>query len=289
MDMNQPQAGLSTDAAALADPAAMHCAMLAELAEIGMAVARALRRQIEAGQGVAEPVAALGEVALMVRRTIALHAKLHADSLLTYEQRAALRASRIAAAERARLQDRKEAVGRAVATEISAHAEARGEPREKTERLLADLNERLLDPVVEAAFGHRDNSAIILGLCKALDITPRKETWSDEAMHAGILEHAAEVRRAMAARARPEGAVPDPQFKAPPPDASSPEALSPDAPSPDAPPPEAPPPESPWVEKRIGPLVFGPTGAVIRVEKADPPPSAWPADCLPGSDPPARW
>jgi hypothetical protein len=38
----------------------MHGAMLAG---IGMAVARVLRRQIEAGQGIAEPVAARGEVA----------------------------------------------------------------------------------------------------------------------------------------------------------------------------------------------------------------------------------
>jgi len=260
---------------AMADPTAQHGAMLAELGQIGMVLARTLERQVEATGRVGAEEAALYEgVSRAVRRTVALHAKLHADSRMSEEQRAAERASRAAAAALASLRARKDAVRRAVEDTIRADAERCQAAPGDTERLLGDLHERLLDPDIEAAFGQRDNSAIILGICKDLYITPRDEIWSDKLMEVEIPATAAALRRVAEDRLPPDGSLADDVVAASPATAGA-----------------------GGVHTKIGRFTCGPTGAVVRVDPPDEPSSDepspdWPTEILSGRDPPdagRRW
>ncbi len=188
------------------DVTAEQCAMLDELAELATTVARTLVRQIQATER-AEPadVTSLSEMLRSARRTIALRNKLFAESRMTDEEVAAARARRNAerdaalarreaAAARTLLRERKEEVRATLEDLIKADAAERGTSADGTERLVQEMQERLLDADIERAFGFEDSSAIILGICKAMAITPRKEIWSHRLMQVQISATAAAVR-----------------------------------------------------------------------------------------------
>ena len=170
--------------------------MLAELAEIGMDLARHVRLQAlglaEAGAGdcwggaaAALPEAApsrvnargelgadlglvFSRVARAVRQTVALEARLASDALAQSqgrEQREAAAEARLAASERARVRKQKDRVRGLVEAAISAEAEGRD-----GENLRLDLDERLEDPDVEAELGWRPIGVIVAAICDDLGI-----------------------------------------------------------------------------------------------------------------------
>jgi hypothetical protein len=178
-----------------AETLAEQCAMLDELAGIATTVARTMGRQIEAA-GRAEPAEAmaLAEIIRAARRTIALRNKIVADSQLTGAEIAAALLHREAARAAAHLRVRKTQVRATLEELIEADAAAHGTPPAEAERLVREVRERLLDADIERAFGVEDNSAIILGICKTLGITPRREIWSHRLMQTEISATAAKLR-----------------------------------------------------------------------------------------------
>jgi hypothetical protein len=246
---------------------ARHCVMLNDLAEVGMVLAGALRRQVETtGQCGPDEAASYEIIYRAVRRGIALRDKLLDESGLSEEARAAARAARDAVATERRLVVRRNQVRRAVERTIEVEVKVRGLGRSDRERLLADLHERLADPDIERALTRAEYRAIIEGICKDLEITPRKETWSDRALVAGIADTAAELQR-VAEQFSPSAA------------AAADLAACADAP-PDAAPEEAPeeaPAGSPAAAadgaaplRKIGRFTFGPGGAVVAEEPMEP-------------------
>ena len=177
-------------------------AMLDELARIAMTVARIMGRQIEtAGRTEPAELKALAEIVVAARRTIALRNKIVADGRMTEAELAAartIRAAVLARQEAARaavhLRERKTQVRETVEELIQADAAERGTPPAKAEQLVQDARERLLDADIERAFGVEDNSAIILGICKMLGITPRREIWSHRMMQTQISATAQKLR-----------------------------------------------------------------------------------------------
>ncbi len=214
--------------------------MLGELAGLAMAMARMLSRQVEAaGRVYPDDVGMLEDVSRVVRRTIALRMKAAADGRMTDAQRVAARMRQAEAAGRAEVRAAREAVGRGMEAGIRAEAAERGAPPSDTERLLCDMNERLLDLDIAKADTFEAKSGIILDLCKALGITPRREMWSHTLMKVRISEEAATLRRFAAGLKDPGVPIERP-----------------------APPPGGYP--------KIGRFTFGPTGAVIAEDPHDP-------------------
>ena len=169
-----------------------HLRMLAELAEIGMDLARHVRLQAlglaeaaESGAEVALPEAApspvnargglgadlglvFSRVARAVRQTVALEARLASDALERVQgraQREAAAEARLAASERTRVRRQKDRVRGLVEAAISAEAEGRD-----GENLRLDLDERLEDPDVEAELGWRPIGVIVAAICDDLGI-----------------------------------------------------------------------------------------------------------------------
>jgi hypothetical protein len=282
-----PEPGLASDLPAGGEPLcdasdemvaarARHCAMLGDLAEVGMVLAGALRRQVEAtGRCGPEEAASFDIISRAVRRGIALREKLLDESSMTEQERAAARAARAAAAAAARLVARREQVRVALERTIEAEVRARGLGRSDRERLLCDLHERLGDPDIARAFTEADNRAIIEGICKDLEITPRKETWSIRAMEIGVADTAAELRRVAAqfsASAAAAAAVAD-------------RAVRSDAPA------EEPPAAScvtltPEGLRKIGRFTFGPDGSVVAEEPMEPGIGEWAKQYQRKRDPP---
>ncbi len=193
MDSHLPDP--STHAAASACSGAMserterHLRMLAELAEIGMALARKVGRQAldEAGAAAerdggsgpggtgpggtgpgGDPGLVFARIARAVRQTVALEARLDAEAQALEQQRATARASR-EAAQRARIQQQKERVKRLVEDAISGASDREADLAD-AETLRLDLDERLEDPDVEAELGWRPIGAIFAGICQDLGI-----------------------------------------------------------------------------------------------------------------------
>jgi hypothetical protein len=244
------------------------CAMLEEMAGIAMAVARTLSRQIEAADWASpEDVASLTEVLRAARRSIALRNKVLADSRMTDEEHAAARARRDAAAAAAQLRTRKQAVRETLEDLIHADAAERGTPPGDIERLVHDMHERLLDADIARAFGVEDYSGIILGLCKLMQITPRKEIWSHRMMQTGISETARKVRAFQDGLKDPGAQAA--KSKLPPTPAGLGNGPGPGGSYP-----------------KLGPFTFDETGAVLSVDPPDEPPSSWKVP--PGRRPPDR-
>jgi hypothetical protein len=166
--------------------------MLAELAEIGMNLARDVARQAAAaeahGRQDALPDPAVRQVgggsgldlalvfsriARAVRQTVALEARLAADAEVLAKQGAVVQASRMAA-ERRRLKQQKDRVRRYVEDAISADPEA-GD----AEGLRLDLDERLEDLDIEAELGRRPIGVIVLGICSDLGVELDLRHFSD--------------------------------------------------------------------------------------------------------------
>ncbi len=178
--------------------------MLGVLARIGTAIVANIGQRFEAsgGQIGHEDALVLEVVTRSVRKTIALRARLYADSRKTPEQLADERARRAEAAERARLREKRDKVGRGLRRVVET------EPGLSVrENLLSDMNERLLDPDIDIALTQQDVTAIVLGICRDFGIVPQNEIWSQAALRAGIAEADEGRRRYEAERAAGLAAV----------------------------------------------------------------------------------
>jgi hypothetical protein len=188
MDTAPPDPGLAVDPAAagrhfgagggVPDLTGALCGMLADLAGYHLRMVKLTTEQAEkAGHLGHEEAVVLEIVSRSTRRTLALMARLHAESKKTPEQLAAERAQRAAAAERALLREKKAKVERSAAAVVGREAG----PSDR-ENLLSDLHERLLYPDIDIALLQEDVSAVVLRVLKDLKITPQQETWSDALM-----------------------------------------------------------------------------------------------------------
>jgi hypothetical protein len=168
-----------------------HLRILAELTEIGMDLARAVRRQAlaqaapeeadtpQAGApdriGGGDLALVFSRIARAVRQTVALEAKLAEDRRTRDERTEAEQAQRAATIARERKARQKARVKRIV--EQAIEAEADGSDRED---LLSDLDERLEDDDVDADFGERPTGEIIARICRDIGITPDRALWEAE-------------------------------------------------------------------------------------------------------------
>ena len=174
--MNFQPPNLSTDGIPAPRPggfserAERHLRMLAELAEIGMELARQVGRQaLDGGAEVdGDPGLKFARIARAVRQTVALEARLDSEARALEQQGAAARASR-EAAQRARVQQQKMRVKRLVEEAISGATGREADP-DDAESLRLDLDERLEDPDIEAELGWRPIGVIFAGICQDLGI-----------------------------------------------------------------------------------------------------------------------
>jgi hypothetical protein len=157
-----------------ADPAVArterHLRMLAELGEIGMDLAREVRRQALDRTGEAPPAADLAltfsRIARAVRQTVALEAKLAEGP----SERA-----RLSVADRWRSARRKRQVKEIVAAVIDDEA---GEY--DVDGLHEQLQERLDDGDEEADFADRPIGELVARICRDLGVTPDWSLFEDE-------------------------------------------------------------------------------------------------------------
>jgi hypothetical protein len=241
-------------------------AMLDELVGIAMNVAHTLNRKFLAtGDALPADVVSLNEVMRAARRTMVLRNKLVADGRMTDAELAAAKARRDAAMARrdaaraaSLLRTRKTAMQAALDALIEADAAERATPRAETEQLMRDARERLLDGDIDRAFGAADYSAIILDICKALGITPRKEIWSHRMMQLEIAATAEQIRRFEAGLKAPAGPAATPL---PPTPAGLGNGPGPGGSYP-----------------KLGPFTFDARGAVLSVDRPDDPPRRRPPD-----------
>ncbi len=185
------------------DVARRHLQVLAELTEIGMDLARALRRQVLAqGQlldvadqaGVTEVVGgeitlvikgdaglAFSRIARAVRLTLALEARI--DQGLQVDQAAmAVRQAREAAeaeriSEAVRLADREAVVRRVVEDAIEAECE---DDEDRIEDLTEALRERLEEDEDYEDYAERPIGETIARVCRDLGLSPDWDRWSGE-------------------------------------------------------------------------------------------------------------
>jgi hypothetical protein len=172
-----------------ADPAqdrvARHGKVLEELAEIGLDLARALRRQVTEADTPADAgqvAPAFSRIARAVRLALALEDRLAEDHAARVREAEDERAERAAEQERARIKLRHDAaVNRAVVrkmVEETVEAETDEGGRE-SEPLLAALSEKL-DELDEADFVQLPVDAIVMRICKDLGVTYDPALWDDE-------------------------------------------------------------------------------------------------------------
>jgi hypothetical protein len=202
-------------------------AMLQELAEIGMQIARAVREEALAR---AEPADAdapsrfgtgdLGliysRVARAVRQTLALEARVADDSETAKVQRE----QRRVAAIRWAAHERRQQVRGYVTQAIEAEAAERNTPESEVERLLDDLDERLEDGDSGDALADAPIGELVAGICADLGVTPDWSLWDDQDW---AIEHLkAQSREDIGAERRlePSPAAAPPESHGPPPDSS---------------------------------------------------------------------
>jgi hypothetical protein len=140
-----------------------HLRLLAELAELGLALARTVVAQDEEG---AEPAAelAFARLARAVRQTLALEARLADEGRVRRERQA-----------REHHFQREAKVRRLVERAIEADADD-----SDIDTLLDDLNERLADPD-DTAFTDRPLIEVVAAICQDLGVTFDPTPWQDEA------------------------------------------------------------------------------------------------------------
>ena len=154
-----------------------HLAVLKELTEIGLKLARAVCAQ---ATGEAAPDApaivstdlglTASRIARAIRQTVALEAKLIEDRRAGQTKRAA----ELAQETKVRAWLRKSKVQDIVERAIEAQ-----ESGTEAERLLSDLTERLMDPDDEALFADRPLPDLVARICRDLGITPPTGLWDD--------------------------------------------------------------------------------------------------------------
>lgn len=150
---------------------ARHLRGLAELGEIGLELARLVRRKA-VEQAAANPDGAVDEslglvfarIARAVRQTFALEAKLAED-----------RRTAEAATTARRVERRKTRVRTAVERVLDAEAE-----ESDAENLFYDLTERLETDYDDADFAGRPIGELVARICRDLGVTPDWSLWQDE-------------------------------------------------------------------------------------------------------------
>ena len=154
-----------------------HLAVLKELTEIGMRVARAVEAQATGEAAPDAPVIVstdlgltLSRIARAVRQTVALEARLAEDRRAGQAQRAA----KLAQETKVRSWLRKAKVQDIVERAIEAQ-----ESGDRAEDLLSDLAERLADPDDEAIFADRPLPELVTRICRDLGVTPPTGLWDE--------------------------------------------------------------------------------------------------------------
>jgi hypothetical protein len=135
-----------------------HLRLLAELAELGMTLARTVVAQAEDGAELA-----FARIARAVRQTLALEARLAEEGQLRRERQA-----------REHKHQREAKVRRMVETTIEADAD-----ESDIDDLLYDLNERLAD-LDDTDFTHRPLIEVVASICQDLGVTFDPSQWQDE-------------------------------------------------------------------------------------------------------------
>ena len=173
--------------AAFAARAERRLRVLAELADIGMEISRALRERVAQQVGEDEtkgdPGLAFSRIARAVRQTLALDAKLDQERqvarglALAHLAEAQAKVERAAAHERLRGLIRKSVVRDAVEQAIDDQAEG-----DDVERLVTDLRERLDDEDEYDAldFNDRPIGEMVVQICRDLGLTIDLSLWEDE-------------------------------------------------------------------------------------------------------------
>ena len=155
-------------------------AMLQELAEIGMRLARALEAEALAPAEEPRPPSPFGggdlglmftRIARAVRQTVALETRVAADRGTAQARHAA----QLAGEARSQLSRRKDKLRRIV--EQAIEAEAHGS---EAEHLLIDLDERLDDAEDDADFADAPIADQVARLCADLGVTPDWTLWEDQ-------------------------------------------------------------------------------------------------------------
>jgi hypothetical protein len=157
------------------DLAGERLAMLHELAQIGMRLARGVEREAEAPEAAAGDLALkFARIARAVRQTLALEARIEGELAARAREDAAQRAARLERETRARLAGRKTAIRCAVEQAIEAEADDH-----EFEALFDHLEERLQDRE-DTDFLDRPVGELVARICRDLGVTANWSLWEDE-------------------------------------------------------------------------------------------------------------
>lgn len=198
----------------MSDPAAMaqrHSTHLAELAEIGMVMARDLRDDLETAEtpeAKARAVAAFPAIARTVRQCVALEAKLQRDQarqqreeIQDYDRDLSIRLRKRKAQVRLYME-------RAICNAFPPGGDDEEELGDEVMMRLEDLRDRLADDVLEADFADMPFHAVIATLHEALGLPP-PETAPEDDLNEDDLQEGAAASEA----APPPEPPPEPYFR----------------------------------------------------------------------------
>jgi hypothetical protein len=188
---DDPEGRAEARACAAQARTARQLAMLQELAEIGMQMARAVRDEALARAEVADERApaqpsrfrgsdlglVYARIARAVRQTLALETRI-AEGI---EKARVERARAQVAAVRTAFEERQHEVRDYVAEAIEAEAAGRGTPDRDVERLLDDLDERLDDGDYDEVLADAPIGDLVARICADLGVTPDWSLWDDQA------------------------------------------------------------------------------------------------------------
>jgi hypothetical protein len=191
MELAPDGPGGRAEAGACAARTERQLAMLHELAEIGMQIARAVRDEAVARAEAADedaPAASsrfggadLGlvysRVARAVRQTLALETRVAEDIAKAKVER---ERGRIAAIRRV-ADERQQEIRDYVAEAIEAEAVEKKSSEREIERLLDDLDERLEDGDYDDELDHAPIGDLVARICADLGVTPDWSLWEDQA------------------------------------------------------------------------------------------------------------
>jgi hypothetical protein len=152
------------------DRAEQRLAMLRELAEIGMALARDVGQQAAADPQGPDLGLVFSRIARAVRQTLALEARLEQDRRNQDRDAQSERARAVRLRGAARKTQVRRAVERAIDAEASDH---------EAENLFADLVDRL-DDQEEAWFADRPVADLVAAICRDLGVTHDPALWTDD-------------------------------------------------------------------------------------------------------------
>jgi hypothetical protein len=165
-------------------------AMLQELAEIGMQIARAVRAEALARVEAAAEDAPVrpspfgrgdlglifSRIAKAVRQTLALETRIAEGIETARVERARAHVERV----RSAFQERQDEVRDYVAEAIEAEAAEKGTPEREIERLLDDLDERLEDGDYDEVLPNLPIGDLVERICADLGVTPDWSLWEGQ-------------------------------------------------------------------------------------------------------------